>query len=121
MGRVTWTLSVALIGGLIGLRREWRRQAADAVGCLVALGLAYWQYPRMVPFVRAFWPDLDAAAQPVALIYLFAALYGPFHLLLSLYVPPRTTLLSRRWVGGVIGAAQAGTIAALSIIILPRL
>jgi hypothetical protein len=41
--RVMWVVSVMLVGGLVGLRRSWRRQVVDAVGCATALGLACWQ------------------------------------------------------------------------------
>ena len=144
MERVLWIGSIALVGGLVGLRRGWRRQAADAAGCLVALGLAYWQHPQLVPAVRAIWGDLAGAARPVALGYLFAVLYALVQVLLPLFgrenlgrdwppggsrngnaderhVPDAQRASERRWLGGVIGALQAGMVAALSIVMLSRL
>lgn len=108
-----------LVGGLAGLRREWRRQAADVGACAVALGLACWQYPRMVPYVQVIWPAMsgakgdEPAVRQVTLVYLFAVLYGLLHVLVSLYVPDSQRPGVRRWVSGLIGAVQAGTMAVI--------
>ncbi len=128
-----WIGAVTLVGWLAGLRRGWRRQVADAGGCAAALGLACWQYPRMVPYVQAVWPALSpstslrmnspaggGSVRQVALVYLFAALYGLLHLLVSLYVPDGQRPGARRWVSGLIGAVQAGTIATLAVTFLPH-
>lgn len=119
--QVMWIVSASIVGGLVGLHRSWRRQAADAVSCVVALGLACWQHRRVVPCVRLIWPGLGNAVQLVALLYLFAVLYGLSRPLLSLYTPQRTPPKNRRWLGGLIGVAEVGGLAALSIVILPRL
>ena len=118
--QVMWIISASIVGGLVGLHRSWRRQAADAVSCVVALGLACWQHRRVVSYVRCLWPGLGNAVQLVALLYLFAALYGLSRLLVSLYLPQRTSSKSRCWLSGLIGATEAGVLAALSIVILPR-
>jgi uncharacterized membrane protein required for colicin V production len=121
MVRGLWIGSVILVGALIGLRRGWRRQVADAGGGAAALALAGWQYPRLVPYVRALWPALDrtlgtgAAVRPVALLYLFAVLYGLLHALVSLYVPDNQGARSRRWTAGLLGAGQAGVLATLAL------
>jgi uncharacterized membrane protein required for colicin V production len=130
-----WIGAVTLVGGLLGLRRGWRRQAADAGGCAVALGLACWQYPRIVPYVQMVWPALSPstplrinrvagkgpAVQQVALVYLFAALYGLLHILVSLYVPDGQGPRARRWVSGLVGAARSGTLALLALVFLPQM
>ena len=115
--QVMWIISASIVGGLVGLHRSWRRQAADAVSCVVALGLACWQHPRIIFYVRLIWPGLGNAVQLVALLYLFAALYGLSRLLVSLYLPQRTSSKSRCWLIGLIGATEAGAIAVLSIVI----
>ena len=127
MVRAMWIGAVTLVGGLLGLRWGWRRQAADAGGCAVALGLACWQYPRIVPYVQMMWPALSRVAgkgpavQQVALVYLFAALYGLLHILVSLYVPDGQEPRARRWVSGLVGAAQSGTLALLALVLLPQM
>jgi hypothetical protein len=118
IAQVMWIVSMAIVGGLVGLHQCWRRQAADAVSCMIALGLACWQHPRIASYIRLIWPELEA---PVAVIYLFAAIYGLLRLLLSIYIPQQTMPRGRSWLGGLIGAAEAGGLAALSIVILPRL
>jgi len=123
---MSWIGAVALVGGLVGLCRAWRRQAVDAGGCAVALGLACWQYPRLVPYVQALWPGLSGtetgglAGRQVALVYLFAVLYGLARVLIPLYVPDDRRTGDRRWVAGLIGAVQAGTLAVLAVVFLPR-
>ena len=118
MSRLLWIGAVMIVGGLAGLRRGWRRQAADAGGCAAALALAFWQHRRVVPYVETVCkaPLADRAA----LVYLFAALYGLLHVLVSLYVPGRRSPGPRRWLSGLIGATQAGTLAALTLALLPR-
>ena len=118
MAQTMWIGAVALVGGLAGLRHGWRRQAADAIGCLAALTLAYWQYPRLTPHIRALW-KVPAVPQ-ATLIYLFAALYGLWHILVSLYAPDRKRTRDRRWGSGLIGAAQAGVLALLALLLLPH-
>jgi uncharacterized membrane protein required for colicin V production len=113
MAQIMWIGTVMVVGGLVGLRRGWRRQAADAGGCVAALALACWQYPRVVPHVEILWPIL--AIPQVALLYLFTGLYGLWHALVSLYVPDDRGSAPRRWIGGLIGAAQAGVLAILLI------
>jgi|GEM_PF-3025922 len=121
MVRGLWIGSVILVGGLIGLRRGWRRQVADAGGGAAALALAGWQYPRLVPYVRTLWPALGsilgtgAASRQVALVYLFAVLYALWHALVSLYVTDNQGARSRRWTAGLLGAAQAGALAILAL------
>lgn len=119
--RALWFASVMIVGWLVGLRRHWRRQLADAAGCVTALGLAYWQHPRIAPYVGTIWPDLGKSTQLVALIYLFAALYGCVHVLLDLYMPARSASTGQCWLGGLIGAVEGGAIAALSTVIMPHL
>lgn len=119
--RALWVASVMIVGWLVGLRRHWRRQLADAIGCVSALGLAYWQHPRIAPYIGTIWPDLDSAVRPVALIYLFVVLYGLTRILLELYVPRRGVSTHRRWLGGLITALEAGAIATLSLTVLPHL
>ena len=118
MSNLLWVGAVMLVGGLAGLRRGWRRQAADAGGCVAALALALWQHQRVVPYVEAVWkaPLGDRAA----LVYVFAALYGLLHVLVSLYIPDRRSPGARRWLSGLIGATRAGTLAALALALLPR-
>jgi VanZ family protein len=71
------------------------------------------------------WPTLSRAQEDgpavrqVALVYLFAALYGLFHVLVSLYVPGSRGTRARRWIAGLIGAIQAGTLATLAVLLLP--
>ncbi len=121
MMKAMWIGAVTVVGGLVGLRHGWRRQAVDAAGCAVALALAYWQYPRIVPYVRALWPVWKIAAggtavREIALGYLFVVLYGLSHVLVSVYVPDDAGSASdRRWLSGVIGAAQAGALAVLTL------
>lgn len=118
MVQVMWIGAVALVGGLVSLRRGWRRQAADAGGCAAALALACWQYPRMVTYVQEVWQG--PAIRQVALVYLFAVLYGLLHVLVSLYVPEdRQRSRDKRWISGVIGAAQAVVLATLATTHLP--
>jgi hypothetical protein len=74
-----------------------------------------------VPYVRRLWPELGNAARPVAMIYLFGVLYGLSLLLVSLYAPGQTAARERPWLSSVIGAAEAGAVAALSLVILPGL
>jgi len=112
-----WIGSVALVGGLAGLRRGWRWQAADAAGCLIALTVAWWQHPRLASCVRALWKG-PAVAQ-VTLIYLFAVLYGLWRLLISLCAPNSNRSRDKRWASGLIGAAQAGALATLAVTTLP--
>lgn len=114
-----WIGTVMLVGGLIGLRRGWRRQMADAGGCVAALVLARWQYPRLVPYVQSVCPALGRAAGQVALVYLFVVLYGLLHVLVAPYVPydPRTA--SRHWLAGLLGAAQSALLATLALALLP--
>jgi uncharacterized membrane protein required for colicin V production len=107
-----WVGSVALVGGLIGLRRGWRRQILDAVGCAAALGLACWQYPRMAPYVQIVWPVPDV--RKAVLIYLFTVLYGLWCFLVSQYVSSDPGTGSKRWAAGLVGAVQAGALALLS-------
>lgn len=120
-----WIAALMLVGGLAGLRKGWRWRAIDAGGCAAALALACWQYPRMVDYVQAISPALSAtagegsAARQVALVYLFTALYGLLHVLLSLYVPDDKCPRARRWAAGLIGAIQAGTLTTLAITFLP--
>jgi len=113
-----WIGAVALVGGLAGLRHGWRRQAADAAGCLAALALAYWQHPRLATHVQALW-KVPAVPQ-MTLLYLFAALYGLWHLLVSLYIPGDQRPAPTRWMSGLIGAAQAGVLALLAVLFLPH-
>jgi len=114
MSRLLWVGTVMVVGGLAGLRRGWRRQAVDAGGCAAALALALWQHQRMAPYVEAVWeaPLADRAA--------LAALYGLLHVLVALYVPDRRGPGARRWLSGLIGATQAGTLAALALALLAR-
>lgn len=114
-----WVGAIMLVGGFTGLRRGWRRQAADAGGCAVALALACWQYPRMVPYVQAMWEG--PAVRQMALIYLFAVLYGLLHVLVSLYVPEGQEPGGRRWPAGLIGATQTGVLITLTLTLLPRM
>jgi hypothetical protein len=110
-----WVASMMLVGGLVGLRRTWRHQAIRSGGTLVALALAYRQHPRVVPHIRLIWPTLGSAARPVALLYLLGTIYGFAHAIASLYALRRTAPTSRRWLSGLIGAAEVGAIAVLSI------
>ena len=100
-----------LVGGLIGLRRGWRRQMADAGGCVAALVLARWQYPRLVPHVQSVSPALGRAAGQIALVYLFVVLYGLLHVLVALYVPDGRRANPGRWLAGLLGAAQSALLA----------
>jgi len=113
-----WIGAVALVGGLAALRRGWRQQVADAVGCLAALGVAWWQYPRLLPHIHLVWPTL--AIPQVTMVYLFAALYGLWHILVSLYIPDNQRPEPTRWMVGLIGAAQAGVLALLAVLFLPH-
>lgn len=136
MNPIGWIAAATIAGGLIGLCQGLRRQAADAGACAVALGLAWWQWPRLAPYVLALWPALGAASwpgtgvgnvaavgppavRPVALAYLFAVLYGLFHALVALYVPGERRRGPARWVAGLLGALQAGGLATLAVAFLP--
>ncbi len=124
--KAMWVGSIMIIGGLASLRWGWRRQAVDAAGCAAALMVACWQHPRLAPYVRIMWPASsqslasDAAARQIALVYLFVALYGLSHVLISVYVPDGKKVGNRRWVSGVIGAVQAGVLSIVSLTILPH-
>jgi hypothetical protein len=109
------------LGGLAGLGRDWRRQAAEVCGCVVALALAWWQRFQFSAYVCALWPVIEdtRSARIVAAAYLFAALYGLWRVLISLYtsgLEPRTG----RWTAGLLGALQAGALAWLAIVLPPR-
>ena len=107
-----------LVGGLVGLRQGWRRQAVDAGGCLAALALAWWQYPRLLPYVRVMWSG--PAARQVALVYLFVVLYGLLRVLMSQHLPERCNPDTKSWGAGLIGAGQAGALALLAVVFLPH-
>jgi uncharacterized membrane protein required for colicin V production len=121
MIQAMWIGTVMVVGGLMGLRQGWRRQMADTAGCALALGLAHWQYPRLVPYVETMWPAPPTAARQMAPVYLFVALYGLAHAVISLYVPDGKGPAGRRWIGGIIGAVQAGLLAVLALVTLPYL
>jgi len=106
------------VGGLVGLRQGWRRQAADAGACAASLGVACWQYPRLLPYVQAVWQG--PAIPQVALVYLFVVLYGLSRVLMSQYLPERYNPDTKRWAAGLIGAGQAGTLAFLAVAFLPH-
>jgi hypothetical protein len=113
-----WVGAAMLVGGLAGLRRGWRRQTADAAGCAAALVLACWQHGSVLPYVHMI--CAGPATRQVALVYLFAVLYGLLHVLASLYVPSSQRPEARRWIAGLIGAGQAGVLAVLTISLLPQ-
>jgi uncharacterized membrane protein required for colicin V production len=113
-----WVGAAMLVGGLAGLRRGWRRQAADTAGCAAALALARWQHGRVLPYVQLIWAG--PAIRQVALVYLFAVLYGLLRVLASLYVPSSRRPEAGRWIAGLIGAGQAGVLAMLTMTLLPQ-
>jgi len=79
----------ALAGSLLGYRRGVRRQLTDAAICVLSLGLAYWQYPRMVPVLYRLVPGCTATA----------------------YLPRTPRSHGRRWWnwgGALIGGVQGG-------------
>lgn len=118
-----WIGALALVGALLGLRHGWRQQLLDALGCAGALALAWWQYPRLMPYVRAMWRG-PALAQ-ATFVYLFCALYGLFHVLAELYAPAhrpdQQETLDTRWIGGLIAAIQVGGLAVLAVTFLADL
>ena len=62
----------------------------------------------------------ELAARQLALVYLFTVLYGLSHMLISMFVPDTRRPETRRWMSGLIGAAQAGTLATLAVTFLPQ-
>ena len=116
--KVMWIAAMTLAGGLMGMNKGWHRQLCDAFGCAVALAVACWQYPRVAPYVRLIWGDV--APRQVALIYLFVAMYELLRALIWPVVPSDGDLDHRRWAAGLGGALQAGVLATLAILLLPR-
>lgn len=100
----------ALAGSLVGYRRGVRRQLTDAAICVLSLGLAYWQYPRMVPVLYRLVPGCDNVLL-FSFVYLFVVLYALWGLTATAYLPRTPRSHGRRWWnwgGALIGGVQGG-------------
>lgn len=105
---LTWI--AALAGGTVGYRRGVRRQLTDAAICVLSLGLAYWQYPRMVPVPCRLVPGYDNLSL-FSFVYLFVVLYALWGLTATAYLPRTPRSHGCRWWnwgGALIGGVQGG-------------
>ncbi len=100
----------ALAGSLVGYRRGVGRQLTDAAIGALSLGLAYWQYPRMIPVLRRLMPGYDNVPL-FSFVYLFVVLYALWGLTATAYLPRTPRSHGRRWWnwgGALIGGVQGG-------------
>jgi len=108
---LTWI--VALAGSVLGYRRGVRRQLTDAAICILSLGLARWQYPRMIPVLHRLMPGCDNVSL-FSFVYLFVVLYVLWGLTVAAYLPRTLRSPERRWWhwgGALIGGLQGGLLA----------